>query len=152
MFSFSRTCLTKPVTCTCSHLCLFFFPPSVSGYFSLPFLLFCHYLSANFSINSLLSTCALCASVSCNLGPTSGWRAHYIDKRGIFDNSCSHDSIRGRAVATRQANQPIAYGPELAWSPQTPTGFELNATTNCVCPFKFCDSQWKVQRHYWNLP
>ena len=31
-----------------------------------------------------------------------------------------------------QANQAIALGPELAGGPQTTTGYELNATTNCV--------------------
>ena len=37
-----------------------------------------------------------------------------------------------RPVATGQANQAIAWGPELAGGPQTTTGYELNATTNCV--------------------
>ena len=37
-----------------------------------------------------------------------------------------------QVVATGQANHAIAWGPELAGGPQTTTGFELNATTNCV--------------------
>ena len=47
--------------------------------------------------------------------------------------SCySHQCVLPRPVARRQANQAVAWGPELARGPKTTTGFEQNATTNCV--------------------